>query len=153
LNQKVERALKSTYTPLSLPPVVGFAAHVSVKLLEHVSYAREPLIVGVPWNAISNTFELFGLCYLTNLFEVGMGLTERTFLENQGCPMGLHFHRRDLHGKHRSSNGSPVFTQKDLYGKRRFAQWAFIFFWRGLLWKLEVVQLTLCFHTKDLPGK
>ncbi len=113
----------------------------------------EPLIVGVPWNAISNTFELFGLCYLTNLFEVGMGLTERTFLENQGCPMGLHFHRRDLHGKHRSSNGSPVFTQKDLYGKRRFAQWAFIFFWRGLLWKLEVVQLTLCFHTKDLPGK
>lgn len=88
--------------------------------MEHVSYAREPLIVGVPWNAISTSFELFCLCYLTKLLEVGMGLTERTFSENQGCPMGLHFHRR-----------GPSW-------KTQVVQWVSRLHTKGPLWKTAV---------------
>jgi hypothetical protein len=164
LNPKVERALKSTYTPKLATCCRVCCTGVDMP---------EPLMVGVPWNAISTL-----LSFLPSLFdkplEVGTGLlkvlTERTFWENQRLSNGSPFSQKGPSWKTQVVQWVSVFTQKDLSGKRRFAQWAFIFFGRGLLWKQEVVPLTYAFtrrtflenevvqwtsffHRRDLHGK
>jgi hypothetical protein len=122
----------------------------------------EPLIVGVPWNAISTLLRSNG-----SPFSL-----EGTFMENTGRPMGLpSSHKRTFMENGGSpKNGPSSFFGGHFCGNWRWSNWPYAFirrtflenevvpmglhlFWRALLWKLEVVQLTLCFHTKDLPGK
>jgi hypothetical protein len=139
----------------------------------------EPLIVGVPWNAIStllrsngSPFSQKGPSWKTQVVQwVSRLHTKGPLWKTEVRPkMGLHLF---LEGTFVETGGGPIDPMLSYEGpswKMRWSQWAFIFFgghfcgnWRWSNWPYaftrrtflenEVVPMDLLFHRRDLHGK
>ncbi len=151
--QKLKGLWRVLTPPLSLPPVVGFAAQVYVNAISTLLSFFAFVIWQTSWGGNgppgSHRKDLLGKPKLSNGSPFSH---KRTLMENGGLPNWLlFFFEGDFCGNWRWSNW-PLLSHEGPSWKMRWSEGP-PFSQKGSSWKTQGAQKGLCFSQKDLSWK